>query len=51
MPAQNDIKREFQAFLNGSSSGGASLSDTEREALFRQFLQWREKQGQGGRAR
>jgi TRAP-type uncharacterized transport system substrate-binding protein len=51
LPAQNDIKREFQAFLNGSPSGSASLSDSEREALFRQFLQWREKQGQRGRAR
>jgi hypothetical protein len=50
LPAQNDIKREFQAFLNGSPSGSASLSDSEREALFRQFLQWREKQGQRGRA-
>jgi hypothetical protein len=49
--AQNDIKREFQAFLNGSPGGSASLSDSERDALFRQFLQWREKQGQGGRAR
>jgi TRAP-type uncharacterized transport system substrate-binding protein len=47
-PAQGDIKREFQAFLNGSPGGRASLSDTERDALFRQFLQWREKQGQGG---
>jgi hypothetical protein len=51
MPAQNDIKREFQAFLNGSPAGGASLSDSDREALFRQFPQWREKQGHGGRAR
>jgi hypothetical protein len=51
MPAQNDIKREFQAFLNGSPAGSASLSDSDREALFRQFLQRREKQGQGGRAR
>jgi hypothetical protein len=49
--AQNDIKREFQAFLNGSPGGSASLSDSERDALFRQFLQWREKQGQGGRPR
>ena len=39
------------AFLNGSPGGSASLSDSERDALFRQFLQWREKQGQGGRPR
>jgi uncharacterized protein len=49
-PAQGDIKREFQAFLNGSPGGSASLSDSDREALFRQFLQWRDKRGQGGRA-
>ena len=51
LPAQQDIKREFQAFLSNSPTASASLSDSEREALFRQFLQWRDKQGQGGRAR
>ena len=51
LPAQQDIKREFQAFLSNSPTANTSLSETEREALFRQFLQWRDKQGQGGRAR
>jgi TRAP-type uncharacterized transport system substrate-binding protein len=41
--AQEDISRDFQIFLNriGTSS---PLSQADREALFRQFLQWREEQ-------
>jgi uncharacterized protein len=50
-PGQQDIKREFQAFLSSSPTANASLSDSEREALFRQFLQWREKQVPGARPR
>jgi len=43
VPTAQDIKREFQAFLSGTAR--TPTSETEREALFRQFLQWREKQG------
>jgi TRAP-type uncharacterized transport system substrate-binding protein len=40
--AQEDISRDFQTFLNliGTS---APQSQTDREALFREFLQWREQ--------
>ena len=48
---QQDLNREFQAFLNRpGESGKPNPNQTEREALFRQFMQWRDKQG-GGRAR
>jgi TRAP-type uncharacterized transport system substrate-binding protein len=41
--AQEDISRDFQAFLNRI---GTSVPQTQadREALFREFLQWREQQ-------
>jgi hypothetical protein len=42
--AQGDISSDFQAFLNRAGTG-APQSQTEREALFRQFMQWREQQG------
>jgi uncharacterized protein len=42
--AQEELGRDFQAFLSRSGTGG-SLSQADREALFRQFLQWREQQG------
>jgi TRAP-type uncharacterized transport system substrate-binding protein len=41
--AQDDISRDFQAFLNRIGTG-APVSQADREALFRQFLQWREQQ-------
>jgi TRAP-type uncharacterized transport system substrate-binding protein len=41
--AQDDISRDFQAFLNGIGTG-APVIQADREALFRQFLQWREQQ-------
>ena len=48
---QQDLNREFQAFLNRPGENAKpNPNQTEREALFRQFLQWRDKQ-QGGRAR
>jgi uncharacterized protein len=43
-PAQEDIGRDFQAFLNRIGSA-APQSQADREALFRQFLQWRAQQG------
>jgi hypothetical protein len=41
--AQEDISRDFQAFLNRIGTG-APVSQADREALFRQFVQWREQQ-------
>src|SRR4051794_18734007 len=41
--AQKDISRDFQAFLNRIGTG-APTSQADREALFREFLQWREQQ-------
>jgi TRAP-type uncharacterized transport system substrate-binding protein len=41
--AQDDVSRDFQAFLNGIGTG-APVIQADREALFRQFLQWREQQ-------
>ena len=41
--AQEDISRDFQAFLNRIETG-APQSQADREALFREFLQWREQQ-------
>ena len=42
--AQNDVSRDFQAFMDRPGSG-VPQSGADREALFRQFLQWREQQG------
>jgi hypothetical protein len=41
--AQQDVRRDFQAFLDRVGTG-ALQSQADREALFRQFLQWREQQ-------
>jgi TRAP-type uncharacterized transport system substrate-binding protein len=41
--AQEDISRDFQAFLDRIGTG-APTSQPDREALFRQFLQWRDQQ-------
>ena len=35
---------EFEAFLKATGSGAANLSQDQREALFRQFMQWRDSQ-------
>lgn len=35
---------EFDSFLRTTGSGAASLSQEQREALFRQFMQWRDSQ-------
>jgi TRAP-type uncharacterized transport system substrate-binding protein len=42
--AQEDISRDFQAFLTRIGTS-APQSQVDREALFRQFLQWREQRG------
>jgi len=36
---------EFSSFLKNKSSAAASFPEEQREALFREFLQWREKRG------
>jgi TRAP-type uncharacterized transport system substrate-binding protein len=41
--AQEDISRDFEAFLNRIGTS-APQSQADRDALFRQFLQWREQQ-------
>jgi len=35
---------DFSAFLKNTGSSAASLTQDQREALFREFLQWRDKQ-------
>ena len=35
---------DFSAFLKNAGSAAANLTQEQREALFREFLQWREKQ-------
>jgi hypothetical protein len=41
---QEDISRDFQAFLDRIGTG-MPQSQSDREALFREFLQWRAQQG------
>ena len=38
------VRSEFSSFLKEKLPAAASLTDEQREALFREFLQWREKQ-------
>jgi TRAP-type uncharacterized transport system substrate-binding protein len=46
--SQASARQDFQAFLN--STGARRTSNEEREALFLQFLEWREQRGaRGGR--
>jgi TRAP-type uncharacterized transport system substrate-binding protein len=42
--SQEDISRDFQAFLDRIGTG-VPQSQSDREALFREFLQWRAQQG------
>ena len=45
------VRQDFQTFLNAADTGkGRRPSSEEREALFLQFLEWRERQGQGAGA-
>jgi uncharacterized protein len=39
---------DFSAFLKNTSSAAANLTQEQREALFREFLQWRDKQQRSG---
>jgi hypothetical protein len=38
---------DFSAFLKDKGSAGANFTQEQREALFREFLQWLEKQRNG----
>jgi hypothetical protein len=50
--SQASFRQDFQTFLNVSDAGkGRRPSTEERETLFLQFLEWRERQGQGAPAR
>jgi TRAP-type uncharacterized transport system substrate-binding protein len=50
MPAQQDISREFQSFLSGTPVSRSPVSERDRDALFQQFMQWRDRQkSQGAR--
>jgi hypothetical protein len=37
------VRGEFAAFVKEKGATSASLTDDQREALFREFLQWRSK--------
>jgi uncharacterized protein len=41
----DEVSRDFQAFLNRAGAGNVGQSQADRETLFRQFLQWRDQQG------
>jgi TRAP-type uncharacterized transport system substrate-binding protein len=43
-PDAQTASGEFAAFLKNSGGGNASLSQDQREALFREFLRWQEGQ-------
>jgi TRAP transporter TAXI family solute receptor len=44
-PTSAELNRDFQAFLNQPGGRPAPASQTDREALFREFMQWRSQQG------
>jgi TRAP-type uncharacterized transport system substrate-binding protein len=46
--SQQSIKSDFQSFLSQAGSDRQPRDDAEREALFREFMTWRQKQGVAG---
>jgi TRAP transporter TAXI family solute receptor len=44
-PSSAELNKDFQAFLNRPGGRAAPASQTDRDALFREFMQWREQQG------
>jgi TRAP-type uncharacterized transport system substrate-binding protein len=46
--SQLALKGDFQSFLSQSGSDRQPHSDAEREALFRDFMTWRQKHGDAG---
>jgi TRAP-type uncharacterized transport system substrate-binding protein len=49
-PNEQELSRDFQAFLARGDARNTPRTETEHDALFRKFLQWREQQ-QGRAAR
>jgi TRAP-type uncharacterized transport system substrate-binding protein len=43
-PNEQELSRDFQAFLAGGDARNAPRTQPEHDALFRKFLQWREQQ-------
>jgi TRAP transporter TAXI family solute receptor len=43
--SQISLKRDFNSFLSEASDRAHPNNDAEREALFREFMSWREKHG------
>jgi TRAP transporter TAXI family solute receptor len=43
--SQAELGRDFQAFLSNLGGQGAPRNQSERDAMFREFLEWRQKQG------
>ena len=47
---QVELNRKFQAFLKGAGdTAAAPRNPADREELFREFLQWRKRMGEGAR--
>jgi TRAP-type uncharacterized transport system substrate-binding protein len=44
-PSQQDLSQEFNSFLVSRADASRGASQAEREALFREFLRWRERRG------
>jgi len=43
--ASSDVRRMFEQFLTGNQARSPGFASSEdREALFRQFLEWQKKQ-------
>jgi TRAP transporter TAXI family solute receptor len=49
-PTQQELNRDFQAFLGRPEARNVGRAPADQEALFREFLKWREQQ-QGARTR
>lgn len=45
--ASDDARGEFALFLKSRGTAAANMSEQQRDALFRQFLQWREQRQSG----
>jgi TRAP-type uncharacterized transport system substrate-binding protein len=44
-PSSAELNRDFQVFLDRPGARAAAQSPTDRDALFREFMQWRDQQG------
>lgn len=48
-PAQQQLSQEFNSFLAGRADARQPTNQADREALFREFLRWREQRGGAAR--